>query len=228
MSNPYGGLVPRRHRPEIPGGFFHITARGVRQAPLLLDRLDYEAWLRVLARTVERFEWRCHAYCAMPNHFHLLLETPGPTRSAGMRHLNGSLAQRFNERYDGSGHVFQGRYGARTITREAHFGEVPRYIVLNPVRAGLCRRPEEWPWSSYWATAGLSPKPSFLTLETILGTFADGIPEAQRRYRAHVAAGLVSARHGIGPGPEGAERAQRNEDQRSTRRTWLRPGPSPT
>ena len=161
----------------------------------------------------------------MPNHFHLMVETPEPTRSAGMRHLMGSLAQRFNERYDGSGHVFQGRYRAETVEREGHFAEVPRYIVLNPVRAGLCEKPEEWRWSSYRATAGLVPAPDFLTTETVLGTFANDVLRAQALYRRHVAEGLVFARRVPGRGPEPATRGA---DHRSTRRTWLWPGGSRT
>src|SRR5262245_19717300 len=128
--------VPRRPRPENPGGFFHIYARGVARSPLYRDEFDYAAWQGMLARAVERFDWRCHAYCALRNHFHLLIETPEPTRAAGMRHLNGCYAQRFNERYDGSGHVFQGRYGATPILADAQLLECSRYIALNPVRAG--------------------------------------------------------------------------------------------
>jgi putative transposase len=188
--------VPRRLRPEVPGGFFHIFARGNVQAVLFRDDGDYEAWLRMLARTVERYAWRCHAYCAMPNHFHLLVETPEPTRSAGMRHLSGSYATRFNLRYDASGHVFQGRYGAMPIVGEPQFLETCRYVVLNPVRAGLRDTPEKWPWSSYRATAGLVRAPAFLTLETVLGSFAEDVQRAQAWYREFVAAGHVP-----GPGP---------------------------
>jgi REP element-mobilizing transposase RayT len=190
--------VPRKLRPEIPGGFFHIFTRANLQLPLFLDDRDYESWLQMLARTVARFAWNCHAYCAMPNHFHLLIETPEPTRSAGMRHLSGSYAQRFNQRYEGSGHVFQGRYGANLIEGEPQFLENCRYIVLNPVRAGLCKAPEKWPWSSYRATAGLVRPPAFLSVDAVLGRFGGNAKQAQARYRHFVADGHVQ-----GPGPEG-------------------------
>jgi REP element-mobilizing transposase RayT len=166
------------------------------QVTLFHDEWDYRAWVSMLARTVEGFAWRCHAYCAMPNHFHLLIETPQPTRSAGMRHLNGSYAQRFNTRYDGSGHVFQGRYGANDISGDGQLLETARYIVLNPVRAGLRDEPHEWPWSSYRATAGLTRAPEFLTLELLLGMFGGSRREAEASYRRFVAAGQVQ-----GPGP---------------------------
>jgi REP element-mobilizing transposase RayT len=150
----------------------------------------------MLARTVETFNWRCHAYCAMPNHFHLLIETPEPTRSAGMRHLNGSYAQRCNLRYDGSGHVFQGRYSANPIDEEPHFLETCRYIVLNPVRADLRDAPEKWRWSSYRGTVGSARPPAFLTIDTILGAFALHAESAREAYRQFVAEG-----HAPGPGP---------------------------
>jgi REP-associated tyrosine transposase len=169
------------------------------QVTLFRDDWDYEAWLRILARTVENFAWRCHAYCAMPNHLHLLIETPAPTRSAGMRHLNGSYAQRFNVRYDGSGHVFQGRYGVNPVEGEAQFFETCRYIVLNPVRAGLADTPHRWHWSSYRATAGLTPVPAFLALDIVLGSLGGSAQQAQERYRRFVADGHVR-----GPGPETA------------------------
>jgi putative transposase len=202
--------VPRKPRIEVPGGFFHICTRGNAQARLYLDDRDYEAWLAMLARTVETFGWRCHAFCAMPNHFHLLIETPEPTRGAGMRHLNGSYAQRFNTRYDGSGHVFQGPYSPTPLVDEPHFLEVCRYIVLNPVSAGLCKLPEQWPWSSYRATAGFAPAaPPFLTLDTVLGLFGRR-ETARRRYeqfveeRRSVRTGNVQ-----GPGPERIRHASR-------------------
>src|SRR6266404_1055073 len=133
----------------------------------------------------------------MPNHFHLLIETPQPTRSAGMRHLSGSYAQRFNQRYEGSGHVFQGRYGATLIEGEPQFLENCRYIVLNPVRAGLCKAPEKWRSSSYRATAGLVRPPAFLSVDAVLGIFGGNAKQAQARYRQFVADGHVQ-----GPGPE--------------------------
>jgi REP-associated tyrosine transposase len=188
--------VPRRLRPEVHGGFFHIFARGNVQATLFRDDRDYEAWLQMLERTVERFAWNCHAYCAMPNHFHLLVETPQPTRSAGMRHLSGSYATRFNLRYDGSGHVFQGRYGATSIVDQPQLLETCRYIVLNPVRAGLRDAPEKWRWSSYRATAGLVRAPAFLTVETVLGAFAEDVQQARVLYQQFVSEGQAP-----GPGP---------------------------
>jgi putative transposase len=209
----YVAVVPRKPRPEVPGGFFHVCARGYAQAPLFLDDADYEAWLRILARTVDAFSWRCHAYCVMPNHFHLLLDTPQPTRSAGMRHLNGSYAQRCNTRYDGSGHVFQGRYSAQPVLEEPHFLETCRYIVLNPVRAGLRDAPEKWRWNSYRATVGSVRPPAFLTVDTVLAAFGTDVERAQERYRQFVSEG-----HAPGPGPEtGPVRRRRQHVRHASR-----------
>jgi putative transposase len=184
--------VPRRLRVEIAGGLFHITARGNSRAGLFLDAYDYAAFIRILGRATEHFGWRCLAFCLMPNHYHLLIETPAANRGAGMRHVNGSYAQAFNSRYDRSGHVFQGPYRATTVERDSHLLEVCRYVVLNPVRADLCARPGDWQWSSYRATAGLEAPPGFLTLSDVLCLFGLG-PRAVRRYRAFVARGLVAS-----------------------------------
>ncbi len=94
-----------------------------------------------------------HAYCLMSNHYHLLIETPEPNIANGMQWLNSTYAHRFNEKYERIGHLFQRRYARRLIVDDEHLREVIRYIPLNPVRAGLCKRPEDWPWSSYRATS---------------------------------------------------------------------------
>jgi REP element-mobilizing transposase RayT len=174
---------------------FHVTTRGNAQAPLFFDDFDYTAFVTVLARAVEAFSWRCLAFCLMPNHYHLVIQTPEPNRGAGMRHLNGSYAQRFNARYDGSGHVFQGPYRATEIAEEPHLLEACRYVVLNPVRAGLCRDASQWPWSSYRITAGLRNHPTFLDVSDLLGCFGGEVEvqSAKARYRAFIADGVARA-----------------------------------
>ena len=194
--------MPRKPSVEVPGGFFHITARGIRQLPIFHDNWDYIAWVAGLERTVEAFEWRCYAYCAMPNHIHLVIRTLEKTRGAGMRHLNGSYAQRFNSRYDGCGHVFEGRYRAKPIEDDSHLKECCRYVVLNPVRAGICKRPEDWRWSSYRATAGLVPVPAFLAVDELLSMFIAPPDEQRAAYRRFVHDGIASSGPVRGPGPE--------------------------
>ncbi|MDP8911427.1 MAG: transposase [Actinomycetota bacterium] len=175
---------------------------------LFRDPLDFDAFLHILERTFRQFGWRCYAFSLMPNHYHLLIETPEPNRGKGMRHLNGSYAQRFNTRYDGSGHVFQGPYLAVPLERESHLLEVCRYIVLNPVRAGICRRPGDWPWSSYRPTAGLAPPTGLVSAGDVLALFHSDDGRAKAAYRAFVAAGMSVAAASPDRVP-GARRPQR-------------------
>ncbi len=96
-----------------------------------------------------RWGWRLHAYCLMTNHFHLLVETPETNLSSGMQRLKSGYAAYFNERHLLVGHLFQQRFDSRLIESEEHFSESLRYIALNPVRAGLCEHPAQWPWSTF-------------------------------------------------------------------------------
>lgn len=138
-----------KRRIETADGLFHVTARGNAQDVIFRDDLDYIEFVRGLAEEVSRHEWRCHSFCVMPNHYHLLLETPSPNLGAGMHRLNGGYARRFNARHRRVGHVFQGPYHAQLLRRDEHLFEVCRYIALNPVRAGLCADAAAWLWSSH-------------------------------------------------------------------------------
>jgi hypothetical protein len=124
----------------------------------------------------------------MPNHYHLMVDTPRADLPEGMRDLNGAYATRFNAAHELTGHVFQGRYGSQLIRSDLHAREVSRYIPLNPVRAGLRPNPEDWEWSSYRATAGLTQPPVWLTVVGILAWFGEG-EDGRRHYREFVADG---------------------------------------
>ena len=169
-----------KQRLEIAGGLHHVTARGNAREAVFRDEIDFLTFLRTLAPIVRRFNWLCHSYCLLPNHYHLFVETPEPNLSRGMRLVNGTYAQRFNGRYRRAGHVFQGPYGAELLARDGHLLEVCRYIPLNPVRANLCHDPADWPWSSYGALIGLQEPPTFLEVRFIHSLF-DG-PEGFRRF----------------------------------------------
>jgi len=164
------GKVPRI---QIADGLYHVFSRGNQRDEIFADEADYVTFLRGFSKTVEQFEWLCHGFCLMPNHYHLLLETPEPNLAAGMHVLNLSYARYFNWRTRRVGHVFQGPYRDRHITREAYLIELCRYIALNPVRAHLVDDPAEWPWSSYRALAGLERAPSYLQVDRIHGFFGD-------------------------------------------------------
>ena len=184
------GRVPR---PDFEGAFVHVFTRGNNRAPVFLDGFDYADWLALLGRTVKRFGLICHAYCVMPNHYHLLFETSLEPLSRGMRLLNGAFAQRTNLRYDRTGHLFERPYGLELVETDSHLLELCRYIPLNPVRAGLRERAADWEASSYRATAGLQSGPPFLTTGFVRSLFGSG-ERALTLYREFVAAGAASAR----------------------------------
>jgi putative transposase len=172
---------------------YHVISRGTGDGAIYSDDLDSELFLVDLAHTVERHGWLCHAYCLMTSHYHLAVETPRANLPAGMQQVNGRHASRFNERHARHGHLFGERYRSILIENERYLLSVCRYIVLNPVRAGICRHPAEWRWSSYRATAGLERTPRFLTTELVLGSFGDTYPASQAGYREFVESGIADA-----------------------------------
>ena len=151
--------MSRPLRIQFPGALYHLTSRGNRQEDIYLGNFDRERFLVVLAEVCNRFNWGCHSYCLMSNHYHLLIETPEGNLSQGMRQLNGVYTQCFNRRHKRVGHVFQGRYKSILVQENSYLLELARYIVLNPVRANMVGCPSDWPWSSYRATAGLCRNP---------------------------------------------------------------------
>jgi REP element-mobilizing transposase RayT len=177
-----------------------VYSRGNARQTIFLDDHDYVGFLGILERATSRFGWLCHAYCLMPNHVHLFLETPEPTLAAGMRHLKGSYAQRFNRRYERVGHVFQGPYGSELVDTDAYFVGLCRYVAWNPVRARLCDSPFEWPWSSAAATAGEVQPPPFLTVARIHEHFAAFGRDGPSAYRDFLLAGLPMSPDPV-PGP---------------------------
>ena len=181
--------MARPLRIEFAGALYHVTSRGDGQEDIYLEDGDRELWLATLAEVCERCDWLIHAYCQMTNHYHLLLETPEGNLSKGMRQLNGVYTQRFNQAYDRVGHVFQGRYKAILVQKEGYLLELSRYIVLNPVRARIVRTVRDWPWSSYRATAGMTPAPPWLESDRILAEFGRRKKDAREKYRRFVGEG---------------------------------------
>jgi REP element-mobilizing transposase RayT len=180
--------MARPLRIEYDGAVYHVTSRGNAKKPIFKDDIDRRLFLNILEKVTKRYNWLCHAYCLMGNHFHLAIETPDGNLSKGMKHLNGVYTQTFNKKNRRVGHVFQGRYKAILIQKESHLLEVCRYIVLNPVRAGIETKPDNWRWSSYRATAGIGKPHPCLTIDWVLGQFHKNRNQAQKEYRRFVIA----------------------------------------
>jgi REP element-mobilizing transposase RayT len=183
--------MARQLRLEYAGALYHITSRGNAQAAIYLDDEDRTRFLDLLGQEVEQQGWQCYAYCLMDNHYHLLIETPEPNLSKGMRRLNQVYTQGFNRRHGRVGHVLQGRYKAIIVDKDSYLLELCRYIVLNPIRAGMVNNSKDWRWSSYRATAGLGTMVDWLQVGRVLDLFGSGRQLSQRRYREFVKQGLT-------------------------------------
>ena len=181
--------MARPLRIHVPGVLYHVMSRGNDRQDIFLDADDYIRFLARLSVVTARLGVLCRAYCLLINHFHLLIE---PTRwpvSRLMHQLNSAYCQSFNRRHQRVGHVLQGRFKSPMIDGDSYFRRVLRYIVLNPVRAGLVTDPSDWQWSSYRATAGLEVSPPCLSLDRVWKSFDADPRVAQRRYAAFVAGG---------------------------------------
>lgn len=179
--------MPRPLRILVAGGIYHVTARGNRRQEIFRDESDYGQFLAFLADVVARHGWTCHAYCLMPNHYHLVLETPKDDLSVGMHRLNSLYAMWFNYRHGLDGHLFQGRFHSVLLHSNWHLIELARYVALNPVRGGVCAHPSAWRWSSYRAMVGTARQPSFLAPTWLLAQFGRTRREAREAFRTFVA-----------------------------------------
>lgn len=183
--------MARPLRIQFPHAVYHVTSRGNERKPIVRDKDDRERFVQTLARMVEQYKVICHAWVLMDNHYHLLIETPSSNLSQAIRHLNGVYTQDFNRRRRRVGHLFQGRFKAILVDKETYLLELCRYVVLNPVRAGIVKHPKAWPWSSYRATIGVEPIPSWLTVNWLLGQFGSQRSRAKAAYRQFVEEGIT-------------------------------------
>jgi putative transposase len=189
--------MARPLRIEFAGAVYHVTSRGNERRPIFRTHRDRLTFLRFLGETVERFGWSVTAWVLMTNHFHLVIRTPQPNLSRGMHWLNGRYAGWYNRTHRRSGHLFQGRFHAFLIhaflnNEEAYLAEVLRYVVLNPVRAGMVASPEAYRWSSYRATGGFETAPEWLDVATVLALFERQSPSTEACYRDFVLAKVES------------------------------------
>ncbi len=182
--------MSRPLRIEYAGAVYHVTSRGNEKKPVFRSDTDRLNFLNTLQHVNRRYNWICHAYCLMTNHYHLLVETPDGNLSLGMRQLNGVYTQLFNKLHGRTGHLFQGRYKAILIQKDSHLLEVCRYVVLNPARAKMVEQPEDYAWSSYRATAGREKAHPCLTTDWVLGQFSGKRRKAEQEYRKFVSWGI--------------------------------------
>jgi REP element-mobilizing transposase RayT len=183
----------RRPRYETPDGITHVTARGNRRQQIYADTIDRADFNARLADVRKRFEIEIFALCQMGNHYHMLVRATRAVLSDALHRLNGGYAQGFNMRHCLDGHLFQDRFHGVPVTSESHLLELFRYVLLNPVRAGICAEPADWPWSSYRATVGLDPVPAYLDVAWVLDLFHTDPERARVRFAAFVRGGLELA-----------------------------------
>ncbi|MEA2166125.1 MAG: REP-associated tyrosine transposase [Thermoanaerobaculia bacterium] len=181
--------VSRQLRLEFPGAIWHVTSRGNERRDIFRDDADRLHFVNLLARVVIDRHWILHAWVLMSNHYHLLIETPEVGLSRGVKWLNQTYAEAFNERHDRVGHLFQGRFKGILAERESHLLELIRYIVLNPVRCHAVAFAGDYEWSNYRATAGLQTAPPWLEIDWTLDQFGPDRESAHEAYRQYVADG---------------------------------------
>jgi REP element-mobilizing transposase RayT len=184
--------MARPLRIAYPGAVYHITGRGNEKKAVFRDDRDRKIFLDILQQVNNRYNWICHSYCLMRNHYHLLIETPDGNISIGMRQLNGVYTQAFNKLHKRVGHLFQGRYKAILLQKDSHLLEVCRYVVLNPVRAFLVEKPGQWKWSSYNAMTEKVKTHPCLTTDWVLGQFGSKRKIAEKKYLEFIKKGITS------------------------------------
>ena len=182
--------MARPLRIELAGGLYHVTSRGDRREDIFLCEGDRYVWLKIFGDVCQRFNWICHAWCQMTNHYHVVVETVEGNLSQGMRQLNGVYTQKLNRAHCRVGHVFQGRYRAIMVEKDAYLLELMRYVVLNPVRAGMVGETGDWPWRSYRSMIGMSSRPDWLETDWVLGQFGNTRGKAVMDYIDFVHAGV--------------------------------------
>jgi REP-associated tyrosine transposase len=185
----------RRPRDNFAGGFFHVGTRGNNRGDVLSDDRMMVTFMRMFARVALRYRWLVYAWCLVTTHYHVVVHTPDAGLSEGMRDLNGGYARWSNNYRGRADHAFGKRFGSVLIETDEHLREACRYVVLNPVRAGICRSPADWPWSSYHATAGLVQPPSFLAVGPLLSMFHRDPAKARAVYRGFIDNGIRSERY---------------------------------
>jgi putative transposase len=181
--------MARPLRVDLPGAIQHVTNRGNDRQDIFRGDADKALFMELFVEEADRCGWLIHDYALMDNHFHLLVETPEANLSRGMQRLQTRYVQRFNRNHGRTGHLFGGRFGSQIVEGGGYLMEVARYIALNPVRAGMVERPEDYRWTSYRAKAGLEAPPPWLSMSGLFH-FERDIELARKPYVEFVMAGV--------------------------------------
>lgn len=205
----------RAPRIQAPGEIYHVGSKGNRACRIFADDYEKHVFLALLGKHTRRHDWVVLTYVTMTNHYHLLLRLRSSGLSNGMRELNGEFSRFTRVRHQReAGHLFKNRFWSEPIESDAHLVATARYIVLNPVRAGICKSPDEWPWSSYRALASLEFAAEFLATDELLRNFGATPDRARTEYRAFVQAGVDELererRSGVRHRDESRTRLKRN------------------
>lgn len=182
--------MSRPIRIEFPGALYHVSSHGSAQRPIVKLEDDRKVFLDTLGSVVNRFRWLLHGYVVMTDHYHLVVETPKPNLSKGMRQLNGVYTQYYNRTHRQEGALFQGRFKGVLFEQENYLLDLCRHVVLNPVRVGRSSSADKYRWSSHRAMAGLVKRPDFLHTDAVLAHFGKQGRETQRKYRQYVKDGI--------------------------------------
>lgn len=179
--------MSRPIRIAFPGAWYHVMNRGRRSENIYLDKLDYKAFVELLQETSDAWNIRIAAYCLMPNHYHMLVNTPEGNISRAMRHINGVYTQRFNRRHHLDGQLFRGRYKSIIVNGDSYLLELVRYIHRNPLKAGIVDDLKAYLWSSHKAYLSVAQKWDWLHKGFILDMLTDDKKSQVREYRSFVA-----------------------------------------
>jgi REP element-mobilizing transposase RayT len=178
--------MARPLRINYPGAFYHVTSRGNERKAVFKSKRDREKFLEYLETASLRYNAVVHVYCLMDKHYHLIIETPSGNLPRIMRHINGAYTTYFNVKRNRAGHLFQGRYKAILVNADEYAKELSRYIHLNPVRAKMVEKSEDYKWSSFQDYIGDRKPPEWLHRDFILKYFGKKISTAEKGYKKFV------------------------------------------
>jgi REP element-mobilizing transposase RayT len=170
-------------RVEVAFGYYHLSARGNNRRFIFDDDHDREVFLAILDGVARRYGWRFYAWCLMGNHYHLILQIGDGGLSQGMCELNTAHATNYNVRHGRVNHLFGKRFWSEQITTDAYLLASCRYVLQNPVRAGLAATCADWKWSSYRSTVGTAPPEPYLAVRDLLAILAPNAKDPAARMR---------------------------------------------